>query len=86
MWTITGTEVLRFQGHGEAFTEFVDALIRAEGYVCGLLDSAVNANIRVNLAEWRGGHAGSRADDRIGNRVVLISDLLAVQSFPVRGH
>jgi len=51
MWTISGDEVLRFKGHGEAFTEFVDALIRAEGYVCGLLDSAVNANIRVNLAD-----------------------------------
>lgn len=51
MWTISDTDVLRFKGHGEAFTEFVDALIRAEGYVCGLLDSAVNANIRVNLAD-----------------------------------
>ena len=51
MWTITGTEILRFQGHGDVFTELVDGLIRAEAYVCGVSDSAILTNCRVTLPD-----------------------------------
>jgi len=51
MWTINGTEVLRFQGHGDAFTEFVDSLIRAEAYFSGLSDSEILTNCRVYLPD-----------------------------------
>jgi len=51
MWTISGTEVLQFQGHGDAFTELVDSLLRAEAYVCGVSDSAIATNCRVFLAD-----------------------------------
>jgi hypothetical protein len=51
MWTIEGIEVVHFQGDGDAFTEFVDSLIRAEAYSSGLPDSALSTNCRINLAD-----------------------------------
>lgn len=51
MWTISGTEVLPFQGHGAAFTVLVDSLLRAEAYICSVSDSAIATNCRVFLPD-----------------------------------
>ena len=51
MWTISDTEVLRFQGRGDVFTEFVDGLLRAEAYLSGVSDSAIATNCRVFLPD-----------------------------------
>ncbi|MEM9272689.1 MAG: hypothetical protein AAGA80_06960 [Cyanobacteria bacterium P01_F01_bin.143] len=52
MWTINSYNIfaLRTPG-GDRFTEFVDALIRAEAYVQGVPLSEISTNLRTNLGD-----------------------------------
>ncbi|MEC4812581.1 MAG: hypothetical protein SAK29_04810 [Scytonema sp. PMC 1069.18] len=52
MWTVNANHIfsLRTPG-GDRFTEFVDALIRAEAYTEGFSQSEVSSNLRTNIGD-----------------------------------
>ncbi|GIK40539.1 MAG: hypothetical protein BroJett011_43720 [Chloroflexota bacterium] len=52
MWSITAFDIthLRSPG-GDRFTEFVDALIRAQGFVCSIPYAEIHTNLRTNIPD-----------------------------------
>jgi hypothetical protein len=51
VWHINALEVIRLQGNDEHFTEFVDALIRADMFITSLADSSVKTNLRTRIPD-----------------------------------
>jgi len=52
MWTINARDIisLRTPG-GDRFTEFVDALIRAEAFAEGISQTLISTNLRTNIGD-----------------------------------
>ena len=60
MWTVSAHDFQSIRGGGgQPFTGFVDALLRAQCFVCGIPDSAVATTLRVNV---RDGGVDTRSD------------------------
>ncbi len=51
MWYINALDVIRLQGNDEHFTEFVDALIRADMFIASLPDSSIKTNLRARISD-----------------------------------
>ena len=52
MWTINSLDIFRLRTPGgDRFTEFVDALIRAEAYIGSVPLSEISTNLRTNLSD-----------------------------------
>ena len=52
MWTVNSYEIFKFRTPGgDRFTEFVDALIRAEAYIQGVPLSEISTNLRTNIGD-----------------------------------
>ena len=52
MWTVNQTDFAKLRdGTGRPFTEFVDALIRAHGYVHGVTQADILTTLRTNVQD-----------------------------------
>ncbi len=52
MWTVDEKDFLQLRyGGGEPFTAFVDALIRAHGFVYGVGEAQILTSLRTNIAD-----------------------------------
>jgi len=52
MWTITAQDVIHLRSPGgDRFTQFVNALIYAQAFFCGVPDSEIRTNLRTNIPD-----------------------------------
>jgi hypothetical protein len=51
VWYINASDVTYLQGNDERFTEFVDALIRADMFIASLPDASIKTNLRTRISD-----------------------------------